>query len=449
MSRNVEHVIITVHGIRTFGAWQTRLEKLVKRVDPGVAFHNFQYGFFSVLGFIFPPTRWLLTSRFQRELLAIVDRYPSYRRLDIVGHSFGTHLIAWSLHRLRHDTRVKVHTVILSGSVLRSDFYWPNLIPSRVSRVVNDCGVRDNVLLLSQFCVLFTGMAGRTGFVGMIGPEFVNRYSNFRHSGYFEDESGQPTDEFMQKNWLPLLTSEENPQILDVRLRPTAWSGFLIWLTNNFEPIKLGVVAAMLGIPLAIVTALYLNAEATKDRMQTVVQLTNRMVVERALTPQTEALLSTIKESLSRTLKRTPVLWVDDTPKNNEQEREDLGKFGLCFALAKNTDEALSFIRANPTVFPVIISDFDRPADNDNAHKLIQRLKDSGNAIPVIIYALNFTDKQAEHSVKVIKARAQLKYPLDLLAEVIKLVPPDTLKPSRSETILQAMLGCKFIWKQP
>jgi DNA-binding NtrC family response regulator len=111
--------------------------------------------------------------------------------------------------------------------------------------------------------------------------------------------------------------------------------------------------------------------------------------------------------------------------------------------------EALSFIRANPTVFPVIISDFDRPADNDNAHKLIQRLKDSGNAIPVIIYALNFTDKQAEHSVKVIKARAQLKYPLDLLAEVIKLVPPDTLKPSRSETILQAMLGCKFIWKQP
>src|SRR5882757_825626 len=106
MSPTIEHVIITAHGIRTYGEWQRRLQRLVQKADPNILFANFQYGLFDVLKFIFPPTRWLLRRRFQRELLVLIARYPSCR-FDLVGHSFGTHLIVLALYNLREDPRVK------------------------------------------------------------------------------------------------------------------------------------------------------------------------------------------------------------------------------------------------------------------------------------------------------------------------------------------------------
>lgn len=102
----------------------------------------------------------------------------------------------------------KVHTLILCGSVLRSTFYWADLVPGRVGRVVNDCGERDGELIMSQLCVLMTGMAGRTGFVGMEGEGFANRHSDFGHGGYFHDANGRPDDAYMRQNWLPLLTTD-------------------------------------------------------------------------------------------------------------------------------------------------------------------------------------------------------------------------------------------------
>lgn len=52
--------------------------------------------------------------------------------------------------------------MILAGSVLKPGFPWKDLVGESVHRVVNECGIRDNVLLLllNQLAVLFTGMAG-------------------------------------------------------------------------------------------------------------------------------------------------------------------------------------------------------------------------------------------------------------------------------------------------
>src|SRR4051812_687881 len=94
------HVVVTVHGMRTHGEWQRRLELLVGKVEPTCEFRHFRYGYFSVAAFIFPPTRGTIVRRFARELGKLVDaraggpgRVP-VTRLDIVGHSFGTHVLA-------------------------------------------------------------------------------------------------------------------------------------------------------------------------------------------------------------------------------------------------------------------------------------------------------------------------------------------------------------------
>jgi hypothetical protein len=79
--------------------------------------------------------------------------------------------------------------------------------------VVNECGTKDSVLLLSQFFVLVTGMAGRLGFNGGTGRNFRNRYFEFGHSGYFL--TGRvPNNAFMQSYWLPLFFEDTDiPQV--------------------------------------------------------------------------------------------------------------------------------------------------------------------------------------------------------------------------------------------
>lgn len=255
------HLIVTVHGIRTFGQWQERLEKLVGNSGPQAAdvdFINYKYGYFSVLGFIIPIFRWLVVKRFRENLVELCsDR--RWDRIDLVGHSFGTHVIAWALAGLPIESRIQVHTVILSGSVLRGDFPWQDLLRRRVRRVVNDCGTQDGILLLSQFAVLFTGMAGRTGFSGATSKVLRNRYSAFGHSGYFLDSCGRPSDEYMRAEWLPLLQEEGEIRDFDCRTAG-ALEGFVTFLANNAEPIKICLYVAPFALLSSWIYGLYVDA---------------------------------------------------------------------------------------------------------------------------------------------------------------------------------------------
>jgi hypothetical protein len=263
MANNIEHhphLVVTVHGIRTFGRWQERLEVLARRESASeVEFANYKYGYFSIIAFIIPFFRWLVVRKFRRELLKLCAD-TSRIRIDLVGHSFGTHIIAWGIAGLPSKLSLPIHTVILSGSVLRAGFPWRDLIGRRIKRVINDCGTRDSALLLSQFFVLFTGMAGRTGFSGLTGDVFRNRYSVFGHSGYFQDTHGSPTDLYMSQNWLPLLLTDERIAEFDNR-DTTAVEGLITALANNIEPIKLTLYAAPFILLSWWIYGLYLKAE--------------------------------------------------------------------------------------------------------------------------------------------------------------------------------------------
>jgi hypothetical protein len=257
------HLIVTVHGIRTFGQWQERLEQLVcGDGNAEIEFVNYKYGYFSVVAFVIPFFRWLVVRRFRRELVKLCA-HTSRSRIDLVGHSFGTHIIAWSIARLPAEHNLFIDTVLLSGSVLRAGFPWRDLISKRVGRVVNDCGTRDNVLLLSQFFVLFTGMAGRTGFSGLMSDGFRNRYSIFGHSGYFQDKRSRPCDLYMKQNWLPLLLGDGRIAEFDHR-EANIFDGFVAVLANNIEPIKLTMYIAPFIVLLWWILGLYLNAETQR-----------------------------------------------------------------------------------------------------------------------------------------------------------------------------------------
>lgn len=259
-----DRLLITVHGIRTFGNWQEKLESaLHAAASESIETCHYKYGFFTIIAFMVPPLRWLATRRFRLELLN-QSRRTRWTRIDIVAHSFGTHLVAWSLTGLEESKRPRIHTIILAGSVLKSSFPIRELLRTCVYRVVNECGIRDNVLLANQLFVLFTGMAGRIGLSGMEGGQFRNRYYNFGHSGYFLDgKDNQPA--FMVQYWLPLLLTNAEIEPHDDRVK-SSMNDLTALLLNNAEPIKLACYLLPLLLALLYVNGLRVNATRAAAR---------------------------------------------------------------------------------------------------------------------------------------------------------------------------------------
>ncbi|MET0382142.1 MAG: hypothetical protein ABW032_01840, partial [Burkholderiaceae bacterium] len=256
-------MLITVHGIRTFGQWQERLGALARGGDGRLGVEHFKYGYFSVLAFALPPLRWLAVRSFRRSLVAAAARYPGHELL-IVGHSNGTYLIGQALRQAKDELRGRVGTVILAGSVLRSDFDWERVIAELgIERVVNDCGTEDAILVLSQLGVLFTGMAGRLGFHGMTGSRLHNRYFPGGHSHYFERD-GRADDAFMARYWVPALLHGD-VEAADFRRRTGALHGTALWLLQNADFVKLTAYATVLA---AAFFVLYLapRAQASAQR---------------------------------------------------------------------------------------------------------------------------------------------------------------------------------------
>lgn len=239
------HLVVTVHGIRTYGNWQSDLKRLLEEAEPGIVVRNYQYGYFSAIAFLVPVLRWVVARRFREFLVHELRSTPPGSRIDLVAHSFGTYLAASALRSMPEGRRI--HTVIFAGSVLRPSFPWYRYKQAgTLGRVVNDCGWDDTVLLLCQATALMMGMAGRVGFQGMVGGDFANRYHRGGHGLYFDKEL-----RFMRARWVPLLTSDD--PIVDVNERPrlTAWGGIKLFLMNNMQFIKVaGVSLAALALVL-------------------------------------------------------------------------------------------------------------------------------------------------------------------------------------------------------
>ncbi len=273
--QRVDHLVITVHGIRTFGKWQGRLKELLNEQEPGCRVVEYQYGYFSAIAFLIPFLRWIVARQFRHWLRGHLNSALNKgARIDFVAHSFGTYLVAKALPHL--PKRKRIHTIIFAGSVLRPSFPWHQFMAGgRVQRVVNECGTQDHVLVFNNIFALLMGMAGRVGFHGIVSDRFINRYYRFGHGGYFDSMGGlvldqyersagaevdrplprnrtettivPDADEFMRRQWLPLLTSENaSPEPVDMRGNLTPITGALTFLLNNSEILKLGVVGLLL-----------------------------------------------------------------------------------------------------------------------------------------------------------------------------------------------------------
>ncbi len=96
-------------------------------------------------------------------------------------------------------------------------------------------------------------------------------------------------------------------------------------------------------------------------------------------------IVDAVSPQTAKEANKATVLWVDDVPSNNTNERRALEALGVTFVLATSTEEALRKI--NKESFKAIISDLGRPEGRTAGFTLLEKLRVSENQTPFIIYA--------------------------------------------------------------
>ncbi|MBB4112750.1 hypothetical protein FHT80_002069 [Rhizobium sp. BK226] len=276
-------LILTSHGIRTNAKWQKRLEEIVLAEISArnaaaaaaatstqalkVTFRHNDYRYFSIFSFLNPFRRRAETKKFTARLRDYIA-LDEFDEINLVGHSFGTHIICHSLLAIGESLNQKVGTVILAASVLPGAFPWDALFRTGIHRLVNECGDNDLVLVFNAILPFGSGLAGRRGFVGITGDHFRNRFFRFGHSGYFKKRVPDGTDDvwFMHKYWAPLLLGERTTPFVDER-EDRYGRVFVGWLVDQSEnlkwliPLGLASVLALAFLYLALVGRTNFNLE--------------------------------------------------------------------------------------------------------------------------------------------------------------------------------------------
>lgn len=189
----VNHVVILVHGIRTYAPWQNTLRTELERKGVKVELTN--YGYFDLFRFLLPIQKIRL-SAINRIWISIRDvrkLYP-HAKISFLAHSFGTYIVA---SVLRREFDLRAHRIIFCGSVVRYDFPFHEIADRFASPIINEVGSKDYLPALAESVTWGYGSAGTYGFRS---PRIRDRWHNDTgHSQFL-------TDAFCKRFWVPFFT---------------------------------------------------------------------------------------------------------------------------------------------------------------------------------------------------------------------------------------------------
>lgn len=185
--------VMSLHGIRTRGAWQHYLVPILARA--GFVPVPLDYGAFGAAELLMPWRRaekvaWFL-GEYERVLVENEVERPS-----IIAHSFGSYIVAEALDKHPH---MRFDKIILCGSIVHEDFDWETkLATGQVNFVRNDYGALDVWPRIARALVGGAGRSGTDGFARACAGLAQIRFGRYTHSDYFHSIH-------MRRHWLPTL----------------------------------------------------------------------------------------------------------------------------------------------------------------------------------------------------------------------------------------------------
>ena len=118
-----------------------------------------------------------------------------------------------------------------------------------------------------------------------------------------------------------------------------------------------------------------------------------RQALDKALAKNSSAVTETERTRLLRRadfaaelLRGAQVLWVDDHPINNLNERQILRSYGVFIDLARSTEEALDMLQA--IRYDLIVSDMGRQGIKDEGLRLLETIPRITQPRPLIFYTI-------------------------------------------------------------
>jgi serine/threonine-protein kinase len=206
-----KHIVISLHGIRTRGAWQKQLSSTLGR--EGFIHEPLDYGFFRAILLVLPAMR-------DRKMKWFLDQYNLVTKgyqdpPSIIAHSFGTYLVARTLQKY---VEIRFRQVIFCGSIVEVGFPWSRIADSgQVTRVLNDYGGKDFWARTAVYFVNDAGPSGAKGFQDCAGGRVINRHRpEFRHSDFFYQAN-------YERTWIPFLSGADPAQLLPTERRKPNW----------------------------------------------------------------------------------------------------------------------------------------------------------------------------------------------------------------------------------
>lgn len=228
-------VVITLHGIKTRGAWQKDLVPILH--DAGYKSVPLDYDYFLALKMIMPGQRRKKVDWFRDEYERVCDR-ERVDRPSIIAHSFGTYLVARAMQKYRP---VKFDRVILCGSIVQREYPWSSIVRNEQAvAVMNDFGRMDFWAGIVAWAVSDAGQSGRHGFNDLSDGK-VEQVDNpeFRHGDYFSIGN-------YKESWIPFLRAAARP-----RPEPTPRP-----VSNTRFRFAIGILLVVL---LAIISTVYMT----------------------------------------------------------------------------------------------------------------------------------------------------------------------------------------------
>jgi CheY-like chemotaxis protein len=164
-----------------------------------------------------------------------------------------------------------------------------------------------------------------------------------------------------------------------VTLAALCLGAMLLWLARG----KLPEFVRQLGIQ---------KISAFGVDLQFAEQQTTAAYAKQGLDPPSEDDKAAIRDAvrfLAPLVAQTRILWVDDQPGGNALERSTFLSWEVDVQAARTTDEALCELRDRAQSFELVISDWRRPNDRDDAPaglELLARMRELGVPQRVIFY---------------------------------------------------------------
>jgi pimeloyl-ACP methyl ester carboxylesterase len=151
--------VISVHGMRTYGAWQKDINTAL--TDKFFRHAQIDYGY-QIRRVMRPFTKGLL----EEVVAKVISAYEDQKRFELpasaIGHSFGTLVIGSAL---RWTPDLKLHRIVLFASILPRSFPWESLMDrGQVQKVLNESCAADPWPRRAGYWISGAGSSGCYGF---------------------------------------------------------------------------------------------------------------------------------------------------------------------------------------------------------------------------------------------------------------------------------------------